>query len=293
MSKRKVHLDQYFTSQALVERCVREFEKSFSFGEFDLVIEPSAGSGRFLRALPPAKTVAMDISPKDPNVKFGDFLLYWPPEDGKILVIGNPPFGQRGALAVRFINHAMRFAHTVAMILPRSFNKYTFMNRVDQNFVLIDSTNLEGVFDFEGDEVSVQTVFQVWQRSSKQRELIRPQHTHSDFLMRHAHLSRTTETERKKLDEFADFAIPQVGARFRPVDPSSLVKGSHWFIKLNDGAVREAFERLDFSFLSGQNTAHTSLSKSDIVRAYIEACTRLGSPRDSAESSEAQLHLFE
>lgn len=292
MPKRKVNLDQYFTSTLLVEQCVREFEKKCTLSEFDLIVEPSAGSGRFLSALPPAKTVGIDISPKNPNVEAADFLHYHPPHQEKILVIGNPPFGQRGALAVRFINHAMQFAHTVAFILPRSFNKYTFMNRVDQNFTLLSATNLEGTFDFEGDEVFVQTVFQVWQRSTKQRDLIRPQQTHSDFSMRHAHLSRTTELERKKLVEFADLAIPQVGARFQPADPSSLVKGSHWFIRLNEGAVRVAFEELDFSFLIGQNTAHMSLSKSDIVRAYVEACRRLGIPRDESTTGEFQLHLF-
>jgi hypothetical protein len=32
--------------------------------------------------------------------------------------------------------------------------------------------------------------------------------------------------------------------------------------------VRERFERLDFGFLDGMNTAHTSLSKKDIIAAY-------------------------
>lgn len=292
MPKRTVDLDQYFTSPDLVKECMDVLASKISLDDFDLIIEPSAGSGRFLDHLPSKTLIALDIAPQDPRVSQADFLTFEPKNSKKILVIGNPPFGQRGALAIRFLNHAMEFADTVAMILPRSFNKFTFINRVDQNFALEESVNLSGFFDFNGHEVAVQTAFQIWRKSDKLRPLVTPDKTHPDFSMRHAHLSRIDETKRQELIAFADFALPQVGACFRPSDPSALTKGSHWFIKLNPSAIPEAFDHLDFSFLDGKNTAHTSLSKADIVHAYRDACTRLGKPRQGPVQPETQLNLF-
>ena len=292
MAKRVVDLDQYFTSPDLVRECLDVLRTRISLDDFDLIIEPSAGSGRFLDHLPATSVIALDIAPRDPRVREADFLTFVPKDHENILVIGNPPFGQRGALAIRFLNHAMKFADTVAMILPRSFNKFTFINRVDRAFALTDSVNLSGSFDFDGHEVEVQTVFQIWQRSDETRPLVTPDKTHPDFSMRHAHLSRIDEMQRQDLIAFADLALPQVGARFRPSDPSTLTKGSHWFIKLNPSAISEAFENLDFSFLEGKNTAHTSLSKADIVRAYLEACTRLGKSRQMTVQPDLQLDLY-
>lgn len=272
--KRIVDLDQYFTSPDLVKECLGLLTSKIPLADFDVIIEPSAGSGRFLDHLPSTSVIALDIAPQDPRILEADFFTFEPPESERTLVIGNPPFGQRGALAIRFLNHAMKFADTVAMILPRSFNKFTFLNRVDQNFALADSTNLSGAFDFNGHEVAVNTVFQIWQKSDELRPLLRPQKTHPDFSMRHAHLSRINEMQRQDLIEFADLALPQVGAKFHPADPSTVTKGSHWFIKLNRSVKPEAFQNLDFSFLEGKNTAHTSLSKADIVHAYLDACSR-------------------
>jgi predicted RNA methylase len=292
MAKRRVDLDQYFTSPNLVNECLAVLSSKISLDDFDLIIEPCAGSGRFLDQLPTGSVIALDIAPKDPRVGEADFLTFYPEHSRKILVIGNPPFGQRGALAIQFLNHAMKFSHTVAMILPRSFNKFTFINRVDRHFTLEESVNLSGFFDFDGHEVEVQTVFQIWQKSSEIRSLLTPDRTHPDFSMRHAHLSRTDEMQRQALIAFADLALPQVGAHFRPSDPSTLTKGSHWFIRLNPSAVPEAFHQLDFSFLEGTNTAHTSLSKADIVRAYLEACNHLGKSRETAVGTDRQLKLL-
>jgi hypothetical protein len=190
------------------------------------------------------------------------------------------------------MNHAMNFADTVAFLLPRSFNKFTFQNRVDRYFELIHASNHDGLFEYYGDEVSVSVVFQIWQRSLKKRDLLVPPKTHPHFSMRHAHLSRIDEVQRKELIDFAHIALPQVGAKFQPVDPTMVVKGSYWFIKLNENALLEAFSQLDFSFLDGTNTAHTSLSKADIVRAYTEAAEIMQSSQESSNQGGAQQPLF-
>jgi hypothetical protein len=71
-----------------------------------------------------------------------------------------------------------------------------------------------------------------------------------------------------------------VGAAFRPRDSAEIDKGSWWFIQPKVGGVRERFELLDFTFVEGMNTAHQSLSKRDIIRAYQVVV-------DSADSSQS------
>lgn len=76
-----------------------------------------------------------------------------------------------------------------------------------------------------------------------------------------------------KLRNEYDFTIPQVGT-FTLKDSDVVDRGSHWFIQPCSPVVREIFERLDFTFLAGMNTAHASLSKADIVQAYEQALKR-------------------
>jgi hypothetical protein len=226
-----------------------------------------------VRALPPGvRVVAIDIEPMDISVQKQDFFRYEPPcFERDILVVGNPPFGQRGALAIRFLNRAMEYASMVAFILPRSFRKHTFLNRVDQQFHLVDQFDCSDFVLPGGEAVEVKCVFQIWQRAAVSRPRIELPATHVDFEMKHFHLSRTTTEEREHAARNFDFAIAQVGSNFRPRCPADVDSGSYWFIKAKRPEVEAVFRRLDFSFLDGQNTAHKSLSKRDIIKAYCEA----------------------
>lgn len=283
--KRIVGNEQYFTPNDVARACVERLDSVFPVESFDRIVEPSAGDGAFLRFLPPT-TVAIDIEPQADNINRADFLT-WMPEPlanqaGRTLVLGNPPFGQRAALAMAFISHAATFADVIAFILPMSFNKYTFRDRVPAHFHLVDSMNLTAAYDLARDPSStpadtesrrttVNTVFQVWEKRPEARAVAPRITEHPHFTMRHAHLAWTTEDQRAELRRSHDFAIAQVGSNFAPKDVDSVTKGSHWFVHGLVPGVRDVFERLDFSHLAGMNTAHTSLSKRDIIEAYSRA----------------------
>lgn len=267
--KRTVGKEQYFTSPALAVRCVDYARGLVNFAEYGLFVEPSAGDGAFLCNLPGDRRVGIDIEPAASEVQKYDFFDWKPPSiDKPILTIGNPPFGQRASLAFKFLEHACAFSDTVAFILPRSFNKYTFQNRLHPYFHLLGSFDCGEFLTISGDAVAVRTVFQVWQRRPDERRASVPPGAHSDFEMRHAHLSRVTAQDLALLRDRFEFAIPQVGANFKPRSAESVTKGSYWFIRPLVDGVRDRFERLDFDFLDGMNTAHKSLSKRDIVAAY-------------------------
>jgi hypothetical protein len=265
--KRTVENEAYFTSPRLAQQCVDFVSRSFPLDSFDSIVEPSAGDGAFLNLLPKVKRIGVDIAPQSSEVVQANFLEWEPRSTGRVLVIGNPPFGARASLAMKFIEHAATFADVIAFILPMSFNKYTFTNRVPLNFHLVDAMNISDQFSLEGQAVPVNTVFQVWQKRDDLRTKEIGAQSHPDFEMRHAHLSRVTPKQLQALQDY-DFAIAQVGNNFAPRNPASIAKGSYWFIKAKAAHVEERFAKLDFGFLDGMNLAHKSLSKADIIAAY-------------------------
>ena len=122
--------DQFFTTEKTANYCyskmlsvLRELEineKEYIF------IEPSAGCCNFYKILPEDRRIGIDIEPKgelkEELIKI-NYLDFEPKDRAKkYIVIGNPPFGLRGNLALRFINHSLRFADVVAFILPPLFN---------------------------------------------------------------------------------------------------------------------------------------------------------------------------
>ncbi|NBU32252.1 MAG: hypothetical protein EBS36_03670 [Actinobacteria bacterium] len=290
--KRQVEKEQYFTSNELAKKCISLVDSRFGLTHFDLIIEPSAGDGAFLNSLPTDRSIGIDIDPQNPQIIKGDF-LEWAPETRmskqRILTIGNPPFGARAAVAVKFMNHAASFSDVIAFILPMSFNKYTFQDRISPMFHLVESFNCSDSFRTPSGQTKVNTVFQIWELKNEPREKTRRKNEHPHFQMKHAHLSRVSEIEMANLRENHEFAIAQVGSNFEPKDPWQLTQGSYWFISPKVPEVRQRFSRLDFSSLSGMNVAHMSLAKSDIIEAYDKVLRDDGATITEQQTPEESL----
>ena len=260
--KREVELEQYFTNPEVAGSCVELVKKHYDLSKFDNIIEPSVGAGAFLEHLP-IRTVAIDIDPEMKWNCLGDFLEMNFSKQSS-LFIGNPPFGRRSSLAFKFIKHALPAAKVIAFVLPNSFHKTDFINRLPPHLHQVDSLDVSGIWN--GNHLNL--TFFIYEKRQEEREKIVEQSTHTDFTMIHRHLSRTTEEEFNRIKKEYDFAMGQV-ANARVKDFEGLKKkGSLFFIKSNKPYVREVFDRLDFSFLDNKNTAHKSLSRSNVVEAY-------------------------
>lgn len=165
--------DQFYTTKETAIYCYNktlEVLKKLSIDASEYVfIEPSAGCCNFYRLLPRDRRIGVDIEPKGRlkgELIQSDYLRYFPEEKGKYIVIGNPPFGLRGNLALRFMNHSYEFADVVAFILPPLFNstgKGVPMTRV-KGYKLAYTENLQRkAFEYpDGSLVDVATIFQVW-----------------------------------------------------------------------------------------------------------------------------------
>ena len=168
--------DQFFTDVKDAEKCIlisKETIKKFgdNFDEYNF-IEPSAGNGSFLNLLPNDKSVGIDIEPKNSGILECDFLK-WTPKTTKNITIGNPPFGLRGNLALKFINHAAKFSDYVCFILPQLFDsngKGSCKKRV-KGLNLIHTEKIGSTYFFpNGEEVKVNAVFQIWSKEHKIEE---------------------------------------------------------------------------------------------------------------------------
>ena len=197
--------DQFFTPEDTAKKCFEIFKKILKKkGDNDdeyIYIEPSAGDGSFIKALGEKKYIAFDIEPRHKNITEQDYLTWEPPKlkngkyKNKYIVIGNPPFGLRGHLALKFINHSYDFADYVVFILPQLFEsdgKGVPRKRV-KGYHLIYSEKIESKFyepltnyKVSGEapensmnslgrpnkkEVDINTIFQIWSKHHKNDKL--------------------------------------------------------------------------------------------------------------------------
>jgi len=162
--------DQYFAPEDMVDECLTILkEKLMELGIDEkkyTYIEPSAGDGAFLIKLPKDRRIGIDIEPRHEEIIESDF-LEWEPEDGKYITVGGPPFGHRGDLAVKFMNHASKFSDVVAFILPQYFEykgKFYCGDEI-QNLRLVNSILLSSEFLYPNGEkvtIPIKIFFQIW-----------------------------------------------------------------------------------------------------------------------------------
>jgi len=131
----KIELDKYYTDELIVDTCLNSLKKLQL--KYTDVIEPSAGNGAFSLRIP--NCLAYDIEPEHESIVKQDFLkLNLPYKKGR-LIIGNPPFGSRNSLSVKFFNHSLSMCDYIAFIQPISQYKN---NQQMYQFNLIHSEEL-------------------------------------------------------------------------------------------------------------------------------------------------------
>lgn len=162
----KNKLDQYYTKMQVAAHFSDIIKKKF--GDISY-IEPSAGMGAFSKNFSDIKSY--DLDPKFADCDFQDFLKL---EESlqSCVVVGNPPFGKCGSLAVKFINKSCQLgADAVCFILPKTFKKLKFQNKLNGLLHLDFEEDVEeNAFILEGKEYNVPCVFQIWIKKETQRD---------------------------------------------------------------------------------------------------------------------------
>ena len=118
----KIEHDKYYTPKYVVEEVVG-IVKGLDL-PISSIVEPSAGNGAFIETLsnsfPTTEVDYYDLHPEHHLIKGQDFLTLDVPYQKDRLIIGNPPFGSRNSLSVKFYKKAITLGDYIAFILPIS-----------------------------------------------------------------------------------------------------------------------------------------------------------------------------
>ena len=115
----KINLDKYYTSSDLAKYCVLKTQMIIGIDNITEYLEPSAGNGVFLDYLP-SDTLVYDIEPEGEHIIKQDYLTLDLDYKKGRCVIGNPPYGSRNTMSVKFFKKSIQIADYIAFILPIS-----------------------------------------------------------------------------------------------------------------------------------------------------------------------------
>jgi hypothetical protein len=254
--------DRFYTTPETIQKCLELLD----FSQYDCIIEPSAGTGNFIKQFPEDKAIfSYDLHPEDESIEEADWFKVDKTQFKhfqSVLVCGNPPFGQQNTLAIGFFNEAAKFCDTIAFILPLSFKKDSVQNRLNLEFHLLKELILDDCeFLLKNEEkIKVPCVFQVWKRNATLRKLVK--------------LKTTTELFSFVDKADADFRIQRVGGNAGKAS-FDLTKSpsSNYFIKnktdLSNEELVEYINQLRFPTIEF-TVGPKSLSKGELIAIFEE-----------------------
>jgi len=271
---REAGLDKFYTIPSISEKCLEIIGSHYKWSDWDLVIEPSAGNGSFLTRIPTNKKLGIDISPEHKDIIKQDFLTYFPPNNiSKILVVGNPPFGRVSSLAIKFFNHASKWADVIAFIIPRTFRRISVHNKLNANFHLLFDEEIPMEPCSFNPPMMVKCCFQIWEKQENKRPIIELSTTHDDweFLGFGPKDTNGQPTPPKG----ADFVIRAYGGKCGEIIETGLdtlrPKSWHWIkTKINKDVLIQRFNALNYS-LSLNTARQNSIGKGELVRLYSDS----------------------
>lgn len=270
---RKQGLDKFYTNDNISENCLKTIEKIYEWSKWELVIEPSAGNGSFLKKIPINKKIGIDIFPDDNDIIKQDFLTYYPDNNIKnILIVGNPPFGKGSSLAIKFFNHAAKYGNVIAFIIPRTFRRISIQNKLNINFHLILDDDIPITPCSFTPNMMVKCCFQIWEKKENKREKVKLETKHKDWQF--IGFGPKDEKGQPTPPKDVDFVIRAYGGKCGEIIDKKLEllrpKSWHWIksnIDLN--ILIQRFKNLDYS-LSLNTARQNSIGMGELVKLYKE-----------------------
>jgi predicted RNA methylase len=249
-NKRVTGKEQYYTPAHLAESLMAEVQTVVPNLSRRVIIEPAGGTGSFIKAASAAgvtQFLSFDIEPKHENVIQGDFLAADLTAVDAV-TISNPPFGRNNSLSIPFFNKAANHSEFICFIVPRSWRKWSVINRLDRRFHLVADHDIQ--IDYEddaGEKLSVKnnlaTCFQIWQR----KEILRPRYSVSDKGI----IEKTDSNNADVALTIFGFSCGKVMTEFERKPNSTKM-----FLKLKHPQALKALQTVDFSKFY-MNTAYT------------------------------------
>jgi len=264
-------MDKFYTKNNIVDLCINYINQYLKINNNDLIIEPSAGNGAFIKGIKLLTNnyKLYDIDP-DPYIyqeliDKQDYLLYNYQEDqiknkwNKIHIIGNPPFGRQSSLAIKFIKKSCEFCDTISFILPKSFKKDSLKKTFPLNFHLLFEIDLpDNSFLVNNVEHNVPCIFQIWQKSKINRKVFEKLEPINFIFVQKS--------------EKPDISFRRVGINAGTLDTNINNKSiqSHYFIKFtNSKSINDNIKDLSKITFDFNNTVGPkSISKQELIMKF-------------------------
>jgi len=249
-NKRITGKEQYYTPAHLAEALITQVQSVVPNLSNRVIIEPAGGTGSFINAAASVgvtQFLSFDIEPKHQKVLKGDFLQA-DLDAVDAVTISNPPFGRNNSLSIPFFNKAADHSEFICFIVPRSWRKWSVINRLDRRFHLVADHDIQ--IDYEddaGEKLSVKnglaTCFQIWQR----KNTLRPLYSVSDRGI----IEKTDSQNADVALTIFGFSCGKVMTEFERKPNSTKM-----FLKLHHPQALKALQTVDFSKFY-KNTAYT------------------------------------
>ena len=272
-NRRTTGKEQFYTPTDLALRLATLVSDKVGGFKDKTVIEPAGGTGSFLqaaKALKANKLISFDIEPKAEGVLLADFLLETKGLEkiSDAITISNPPFGRNNSLSIPFFNKAAQHSQYIAFVVPRSWRKWSVLNRLNRSFHLIHDEDLsidyvDELGEMVWQKARLNTCFQIWER----REELRPVIKVKDQGL----LSKVKPEDADVALTVFGYGCGKVRTSFDRVPNSTVM-----FLKLHDKRVLKALQSVDFSKFY-KNTAYTEALSLQEIRYLINEAV-LGDP---------------
>jgi predicted RNA methylase len=268
--------DKYYTNKKIIPELLKLIQANIDINKNnDIIIEPSAGNGSFITFIKKLvnKYYFYDLFPECDEIIKQDYLSLDYSNivnsiNGKIHLLGNPPFGRQSSTALKFIKYSTKFCDTISFILPKSFKKESVKNKIPLNFHCILEHDIpKNSFLLNNVEYDVPCVFQIWEKRNikrvKEKKLI------------------PYKFKFVKKTECHDISFRRVGVYAGKINTNTTNNSiqSHNFIKFdefspehstNDKILKEIINKLEkIKFSCCENTVGPkSISKQELIKEY-------------------------
>lgn len=244
-------LDKFYTKPFIADYYSNIVLERYGNVEY---IEPCAGNGAFLNILP---IKGYDILPEREDIIQQDiFELAFKTNQ---VVVSNPPFGKNSSLAIKVFNHiAKHNVKAICFIVPKTFKKISCQNKLNLNYkIVFEQDVISNAYTEDNINKDVKTVFQIWERVKKPREIIK---------------MLTTSEYFDFVEEDYDVCVRRTGGRAGQVVPHSTTT---YNLKVKDLRILTALRVYNYEKYINNTAGVRSISKHELIIELENTLRRL------------------
>lgn len=257
-------IDKFYTRKSIVKICMKLIKENITIKTSDLIIEPSAGNGSFIKYIKRLSNnyKFYDIKAEHKDIIQQDYLeLDYSNlinSNKRIHIIGNPPFGRQSSLAIKFIKKSCEYCDSISFILPKSFKKDSMKRYFNEYFHLKYEYDLpENSFRVNKMKYNVPCVFQIWIKKKYKRDKVKKLIPKKFIFV--------------KKENNPDISFRRVGVNAGNISLDIKDKSiqSHYFIKFIDQNINEIIDKLNNIVFNHDNTVGPkSISKQELIKEF-------------------------